>query len=160
MAQETCYTCNGMGDFLETERRPSTTGGMFDEVQVRRPCPTCFGARTVWVPDPVTTVSNSNPETGHIISDPKPEKPKNTFEENVAGWILLGLWGAIGYIGVTTTNLEWYWPVGVGFVVAYGVYKLLLGRYQNLLKLIGKLVLVSLAGGIVMFIVYLSQNSG
>ena len=159
MAYKTCFSCGGMGSLVESQRVPSMSGGMFETVQVRRSCSACGGTGSTFVPDPVTTDRTSNEKSGNITIDPSSDAPKKDFNETVAGWIFLGIWFVIGYAGITTTNLEWYWPVGIGFLVAFGTYRQLLKGERTLLKLLSKLVIFLLVGGAVLFVLYLISSS-
>ena len=154
MAQKTCNGCGGMGSLVEYQRVPSTSGGMFDQIEVRRPCGICGGTGSIWEADPFIPKGEDGTNDGHFTSG-RPASPKASFEETVAGWMVLALWGVIGYLGITTTNLEWYWPVGVGLAVSVGVYKLLLSQFRPLLKTIGKLAIFLIVCGVVLLVLYL-----
>lgn len=50
-----------------------------------------------------------------------------SFEEVLAGLVGVAVWVGLSYYGITELALPWYWPVGIGFVVARVTCKLLMG---------------------------------
>lgn len=56
------------------------------------------------------------------------------FETLAAEWVLVAVWTAIAYYGITLTNLAWYWWVGAGFIAGVAVYQLLTGPLRAVLS--------------------------
>lgn len=57
----------------------------------------------------------------------QPAGSSKSFEEVLAGLVGVTVWVGLSYYGITELALPWYWPVGIGFVVARVTCKLLMG---------------------------------
>lgn len=57
----------------------------------------------------------------------QPAGSSKSLEEWLAGLVGVALWAVLSYYGITELGLPWYWPVGIGLVVAVVTCKLLLG---------------------------------
>ncbi len=86
MAQKTCPSCAGFGDYPSTERIPSPGGGMFQEISVRKSCEYCGGSGTVWEQDPLPSYASEG-DASSTASHPRQRKPG--LIDHLVG---LGMW--------------------------------------------------------------------
>lgn len=83
----------------------------------------------------------------------EPTLAEKGFEDVFAEWVLVAVWTAIAYYGVSLTSVAWYWPVGVGFVLGFGVYKILSGPLRILVSGLRRSSLViATLGTVVVFV--------
>lgn len=106
---------------------------------------------------PVTSHPNfslSLHSRGPDTSDPRRRQTlaEKNFEDVAAEWLFVAVWTAIAYYGITLTGLAWYWPVAVGFVVGFGIYKLLSGPLRVVLTGLRYSLPIATLGAIAMFL--------
>ena len=93
------------------------------------------------------------------IAPPIEPAERTPFEETLAQWIFIGVWGSIAYFGIQHTELDWYWPVGVGGVVGFVLYKLFQGPLRVLLTGVKYVLIMALVGGVGALLYRLLQGS-
>ena len=107
MGSQQCAGCLGTG-------RGSGVGGA---------CIFCNGTGRIWVPDPpgggTGWTGPGGGGGGSIWQAP--------FEENFASILAIGAGGYVLYVGLTDTEVEWYWILGIAFGVGALVYALFKG---------------------------------
>lgn len=142
MAYKSCYSCGGTGSYWGTESQYDPSGGfMYKSVQVRKTCGMCSGTGQVYTPDPPSGTSGRVTVTPRAGRAPKidtrtPEEKRRDVEDGTAGVLMLAAWIGIGWYGVTNWAITWYWPVGLGFLVGAGIYRLCTTRLRIIPKLI------------------------
>ncbi len=70
----------------------------------------------------------------HIGPHSESTLAEKDFESLAAEWVLVAVWTATAYYGITLTNLVWYWWVGAGLIAGVAVYKLLRGPLRAVLS--------------------------
>jgi hypothetical protein len=130
MARVRCSACSGSGEGI---------------IGV---CSFCGGSGTIWVPDKTTsnTTYSSNRSTGSGGGS----WAQNAFEDNFAVILFLVIWGWISYYGLNNTDYEWYWPVGIGFVIGWFAYWL----FRGPLRIIGTAVKYIIGYGLLALLIY------
>jgi len=110
-------------------------------------CSFCGGSGTIWVPD--KTPSNDTYDTGGT-GCVGGSWAQNAFEDNFAGILFLVIWGWISYYGLNNTDMEWYWPVGIGFLMGWFVHWLFSGP----LRFVGTIVKHIIGFGLLALLIY------
>lgn len=109
MEKQNCGACNGSGQVMNGA----------DEYGMPRwsTCLACGGqgGRMVYRPDEYSGRGSSGRQQAR--------DPLQSFAE----LLTLVVWAAIAYVGITRVDVEWYWPTGIGLVVALALQKPLLG---------------------------------
>ena len=93
--------------------------------------------------------TNSNSSIPAYHSGRETQRESEPFEDVAANLIALIVWIAIGYYGTTETNLEWYWPVGVGFAVSVMTSKLLSGPLRFLMTILKWSIICAIFAGLI-----------
>ncbi len=134
MGKQQCAGCFGTG-------RGSGVGGA---------CVFCNGTGTVWAPDPVSSGSSSSGggSTGSSFWD-------NLFEDNFATLLAFATWLGVSYYGIFKTDLEWYWSVGGGLLLATVINWLFSGPLRFISTIVKYLFYAALIGGIIYLFYYL-----
>lgn len=101
------------------------------------------------------------PGSNGVKSDAGVSEAKRVpFEETLVQWIFIAVWGAIAYVGIQYTKLEWYWPVGVGGMAGFALYRLFQGPLRGVLTGVKYLLIVAGVGLVGALIYHLAQKSG
>lgn len=162
MARKTCSVCAGLRGYNSTERVPNPAGGMFMEIQVRKPCMGCGGTGSIWVPDPVpqiprtstssrrgTAVSSGSAQPGKRQTSPPRTRAPSTPEEtdaafaNLASLVLSGFMIRVMFYQSVEAELWVKWTI-IGVTTA--LFRWILHSAKRATRLLRYATIIAIAG--------------
>jgi hypothetical protein len=119
-------------------------------------CLVCGGLGKIG-PDDISYTTSGSSSGGGSGSSPG---RKASIEESIIGITVTSVWVAISYFGIQIVQVDWYWAVGFGFLVAWFTDKLLKGPLFWLIKFIAKALVFSMVIGLLSLVLWFVANSG